>query len=340
MGIRVGQICYSTSQGLGRMAKQFFDAGITQHALLVRHGSRPSNIDWYPRGTPEVQGRRWNPSVVDQFLRKVDVVLGYETFFSWDIVAQARRRGVKTALITMYEWTPANFTHKPDLLIAPSLLDRDYYPDAVFLEVPVETKYFRLRTHARRFLHNAGNVGCDEHKGTRQVLQAVPYVRSPDFRLTVRAQDARALKSIAADCPAAANDPRVTLEYGERPYETLWDDHDVLIAPEKRNGLSLPLSEGWAAGMAVMTTDRYPMNTWLPQELLIPVERYTRTRCSAGCFEHDLAVVAPETIAAKIDEWVGRDITPFSAAGERWAAEHSFPAMKPKYQEIFESLTQ
>ena len=41
----------------------------------------------------------------------------------------------------------------------------------------------------------------------------------------------------------------------------------MFVFPEKFNGLSLPLQEARAAGMLVLATDRFPMNTWLPREM-------------------------------------------------------------------------
>jgi hypothetical protein len=58
-----------------------------------------------------------------------------------------------------------------------------------------------------------------------------------------------------------------------------------------------------------MSTDRYPFNAYLPKELLIPVRRYERKRISIN---FDAAVLDPQDIAAKIDEWAGRDISSYS----------------------------
>jgi hypothetical protein len=337
MTVKVGMVAYTSEQGLGRMAKQFYDAGLVTEVLAFRHSSRPSHMEWYPPGTRELVNRPFSGPVIDEWLKKIQVCLFFETPFDWSFITYCRRRGVKTALIPMYEWTPSTWTHKPDLLVNPSLLDQKYFPEGVFIPVPVETKHWKLRTTASRFLHNAGNVGCKEHKGTRQLLEAIRFVKNPDFRLTVRAQDDRALSSIVKQTPSA-KDPRVAISYGDVPYETLWDGHDVLVAPEKLNGLSLPLQEAFAAGMLVMTSDRFPHNTWLPTAPLIKVSRYEKARQSAGCLEFDLAIVEPEVVAATIDSWVGRDITLFNNIGKVWAEEHSWPALLPRYQKVFENL--
>lgn len=318
------------------MAKQFFDSGIVTESLLWKHPSRPSNLDWYPPGTVELNRRPFRGPLVERFVESIDVCLFYETPFDWTFLDYCRNRGVKTALVPMYEWMPERLAHKPDLMLCPSLLDLDYFPDGVFLPIPVDPGHWKLRTRADRFLHNAGNIGCQEHKGTRQLLQAIPHVQNPEFRITIRAQAGDELRGMVREC--GLSDPRVTFQYEEIPYERLWDDHDVLVAPEKLNGLSLPLQEGRAAGMVVMASDRYPANTWLPREPLIPVERYIRSRQSRGCLEFDLAVIEPRDIAAKIDEWVGRDIEEISRSGREWAEAHSWEAMEPKYLAVLEEL--
>ena len=342
--------------------KAFWDNGVVTDPVIVRHSAwqRRTHTEWYPPGTPEVPHRRtFDPAVVGPVLGRVDAMLFFETPFDWSLLPYCRDAGIKTALMPMYEWFPHTPPSWPDLMLCPSLLDLDYFKDrtetrAVFLPVPVDPSRWRMRTKAERFLHNAGNVGHREHKGTRQLLEAVRYVRSPDFRLTVRAQDTRALRDIArgtamitakqalimtrGSATVEATDPRVTFEFGERPYETLWDDHDVYVAPEKLNGLSLPLQESYAAGMMLLTTDRYPANTWAPKEGLIPVSEYRRERIAGSYLEFDEAVVRPEAIAAKIDEWVGRDLTYQSKKAHCWANDYSWDDLRPRYLEVFEDL--
>lgn len=345
--MRVGALCYASQQGLGYLMKQFFDNGLVTDPVVFRHSSpkRPTHLDWYPPGTLELVGRPFDGDHLDRVVRSVDVMLFFETPFDWSVIDYCRRRKVTTILMPMYEWTPVTWPVKPDALVCPSVLDADYFrdefPDGMcqFIPVPVETKYWKRRTTATRFLHNAGGIGHREHKGTRQLLEAIPYVKNPDFRITVRAQDVGDLTRMMGQMPdSVMGDQRLSVEPGAVPYETLWDDHDVLVAPEKFNGLSLPLQEARAAGMLVMTTDRYPTNTWLPKGPLIPADRTQRARVGGSYREFDECVVAPETIAKAMDIWYGEDISAYSDGGRRWAENHSWPALKPAYLEYFESV--
>ena len=349
--VRVGCVGYATEQGLGRLAKSFYDAGVITEMVVFRHSirNRVTNLTWYPPDTPEFSGRPFHsyyPDKMWKFLKSVDVVLFFETPFDWTFLADCYYHGVKTVLMPMYEWTPKVWPARPpDAILCPSLLDLEYFHKefgnrCVFLRVPVDSSKWELRKRADRFLHNAGNIGHREHKGTRQLLEAVPLVVDPEFRLTVRAQDVSALQSILQSVPQATKDPRLKIELGEIPYENLWKGYDVYVAPEKFNGLSLPLQEARAAGMVVMTTDRYPANNWLPMESLIAPDRYNRVNISSNYLDFDEAVVDPAAIAEKIDRWVGRDITSYSLSGKEWAEANNWSSLKEKYLDFFTKVAE
>jgi len=161
-----------------------------------------------------------------------------------------------------------------------------------------------------------------------------------DAQILVRAQDVRALNSIVRDVFKDGKIPDCfTLEIGSVEYEKLWDG-DVLVAPEKYNGLSLPLQEAYAAGMLVMTTDRYPVNTWLSKGPLIPVHETRKARVGKGYLEFEESVVRPEDIAVNIDEWYDKDITIASKMGRLWAQANSWKVLKPVYLEELERVCQ
>jgi hypothetical protein len=341
--MHVGMIAYAVKQGLGYLAKSFFDNGVVDDVLIVKHSSprRPTQPDWYPSGTPMLTRRPFREKAVDEFLERVDVVMFFETPFDWSFPNLCRTRGVKTVLIPMYEWFPKELqdTHPFDLIIAPSLLDQDYFRNSVFIPVPVETKYWKQRYKAIKFLHNAGNVGCKEHKGTRQLLEAIPLIKT-DAQVTVRAQDPSILKSIVDETYHGKLPENLILEPGEIPYDNLWDGYDVLVAPEKFNGLSLPLAEARVAGMLVMTTNRYPANTWLPNQPLIPVSYTIQSRHGRGYLEFEESIVDPEDIAKTIDEWYDKNITNYSKSGWSWGQKVSWRYLKPVYLEELQKLCQ
>lgn len=346
--MRVGTICYATEQGLGYLAKSFFDADVITDVMLFKHphGDRPTRTDWYPKGTHILYTRPFACEAVERFLDDLECVVFFETPFDWQFVKRCRERSVKTILIPMYEWYPENVPvgcHM-DAMIFPSLLDQDYfkakYPDCKFLPIPADNDFiWSQRTVAKKFLHNAGNIGSRNHKGTLELLKAIPLSKTP-FQMTIRCQDARGLKRLIASAPEVEHDARIQFFFGPIARRDLFKDHDVYVAPEKYNGLSLPLQEAFQSGLVVMTTDRYPINTWLPQTPLIPRASTQQVRVMAGHLEIEESIVEPAAIAAALDYWYDKDISGLSVQGRVWGQMHSWKIYKDRYLDELKRLCQ
>lgn len=334
--MRVGSIVYATDQGLGILAKSFYDAGVITNVCVIRHGRHTTHDDWYP-GAPQISNLRdrIQQQYIKEFCLCVDVMFFFETPFDWTLIPWCREYGVKTVLMPMFECMPQNLPYQPDQIINPSLLDQQYYPEGVFIPVPVEYPW-RQRTKAEVFVHNAGHGGLKGRNGTRELLQSMTHVKSP-IRLIVRIQS-DIMKRSDPLYTQSMLDNRIDWREGTIPYQMLWDEHDVLVFPEKFNGLSLPLQEARAAGMLVMCGNRFPMNTWLPTDPLIRVDGYVKNRIGPPYNEFDEAVYDPKKIASKIDEWFGVDITEYSETSRVWADRMSWSVLKPKYMELLERL--
>ena len=359
--LRVGSPVYATSQGLGYLAKSFFDAGIITNPLVVRHSSRTNHLEWY-NSVPHSFCDPSNPGLLRRQLqalcRRIDVLLVFETPFDWSIIPYCKGIGVKTVITPMYECTPKDqlnhpYTHpqQPDLILNPSDLDQQYFPQGIRCHIPVESDVingYRERTTLTTFVHNAGHGGLKGRNGTAEVLRAWNYVRSP-ARLIIRSQ--KALPGVPSSrtevfCPGGprgtAADPRhgQTIEYkiGSVSRHELYAEGDCLLFPEKFNGLSLPLQEAYASGMLVMATNRFPNSNWLPDEPLIPVKEYVQEQVSGRCYSFKSAVIDPEVLASHIDRWYGRDITAYSKAGLEFARNHSWDTLRPWYLKILTDL--
>ena len=130
---KIGCISYATDQGLGILMKDFYDAGVVTDPLIVRHSSRTTHTEWYPDDTPVVNARTLtvesslNP--VDNFLKRIDTLLVFETPFDWRIIAKCRRYNVRTVLVPMYECMPTTLPEVPDVIACPSTLDLKYYKE-------------------------------------------------------------------------------------------------------------------------------------------------------------------------------------------------------------------
>lgn len=301
-----GSIVLATEQGLGYLAKDFYDNGIINKVSIHKHGSRTNHYEWYP-----------DHCSTDELLETCDTLIFFETPFDWSIIPKARERGIKTILMVMYECTRNPLPYYPDEIWSPSLLDQEYYPESKLVQVPVSVKH-SIRRKACTFVHNAGNGGLGGRNGTKELLEAIKHVKSP-IKLIVRSQVP--IKQV--------DDHRIEYQIGH--FDDIWSDGDVFIFPEKFNGLSLPLQEAFASGMAVMAGDRFPINTWLPKEILIPVSGYHKERIAV---EFDCAEFDPIEIAKTIDEWYGRDITHLSLLGKEFGEQNSWKHLKETYKKL------
>lgn len=341
--MRVGHVGYATSQGIGHLSKSFYDAGIITDMMIYKHPHgeerAPTHREWYPPETHFITTKAIYGEKVERFLDDVDVMLFIETPFDWAFANRCRERGVKTAVVVMYEWFLERPSHAFDLFLNPSLLDQEYFPQGVHIPIPVED---HLTWHARhsavRFLHNAGHIGSRNHKGTLELMQAMKFVKS-EIELTIRCQDKRGMQRLLESAPNCKTDPRVVIVDWEVPREKLFDPaFDVYIAPEKYNGLSLPLQEAFASGMMVMTSNRFPHNQWLPEEPLIPVSGIRKAQTMRGHLEFEESIISPEDIAASIDRWYMQSITNYSLAGLQYLNHHSWATLKHRYIEALESI--
>jgi hypothetical protein len=317
---RVGSIVLATDQGLGVLARSFYTAGVVTDILVVRHSSRPTNESWYP-GAKIISAS--DRQAMREFVRQLDVFLAFELPWDWSLFPFCREQGVRSALMPMVECMPKVLPSQPDLFLCPSLLDLQYYPErSVFIPVPVSVPW-RLRERAEVFVHNAGHGGLKGRNGTAELIEAWKLVKSP-ARLILRSQD---------PLPWKFSDHRIDLRVGTVSHEELWTEGDAFVFCDRFDGLSLPLQEARASGMLVISGDRFPSNTWLPREPLVPVARYTRSCVSPRCLEFDEAHFDPETIAATIDAWYGRDFSEYSQSGRAWAEENSWDRLKGRYIE-------
>jgi hypothetical protein len=316
MAAKVGMICLATDQGLGYLARDFYKNGLIDYVYIHEHSSRPNHRNWYPRESVV--------SSTEELIDKCDTIFAIETFFDWKVVPQAREKGKKTVLMVMYECSTLPYV--PDLILSPSLLDHDYYPDSTLVTVPVSATP-RLRSRAEVFVHNAGNGGLGGRNGTRELLEAMQYVKSP-IKLIVRSQIP--LTNLPPKLvQSVEEDDRIEVRIGT--FDDIWSEGDVFIFPEKFNGLSLPLQEAYAHGMLVMASDRHPMNKWLPKEPLIPVESYRKEKIAVPI---EVAELSPVAIANQIDKFYNNDVSSLSKLGIAWGQQNSWQNLKGRYEEL------
>ncbi len=330
--MRVGSVGYATKQGLGILLKDFYDNNIITDVLTVEHWRHP-NFLWYGRTSPRTSLTNFDTTLLRTFVNDMDVMFFFETPFDLSILAYCRQVGVKTILMPMYECTPPNLSQQIDLILNPSPLDQQHYPEGVPVSVPIPSAIsWEERVTAEVFVHNAGNLGIEGRNGTKELLEAIPKVKSP-AKFIIRSQ--ASLQDIVSTnlMRGLLKDERVTIIRDTIPYEELYKEGDVFVFPEKFNGLSLPLQEAKASGMLVMAADRFPINTWNDKEHLIPIVCETKRINKLGN-EILESTISPQEIATTIDNWFGRDIRAYSRQGKIYKCANSWTELKPEYMNL------
>ena len=327
----VGAVIYSTKSGLGILAKQLYDAGIIDKVFIAENKKFEAHIEWYK--LEDICVSR------SQLIKEIDTLLIIEAPmpnpFDWGIATTAKYLGKRVVLMPMYESTPRLSLNLMDHIICPSLLDLEYYRkfNSSFIQVPSQNEVvWGLREHARIFVHNVGHGGIFSRNGTAEIIRALPMIKATDIKIVIRIQpdaDEDLIK-----LTEEIKDPRVEVVTRHVPFDELWGYGDVFLFPEKFNGLSLPLQEAHAAGMLVMAGDRFPINTWLPKPPLIKVSGDYLIDIPWIGINIKSAVIKPEDIAKKVDNWAGQNIEELSLAGKKWARENSADKLKGEYDKV------
>lgn len=330
--MKIGTVAYSISRGLGHLAHDFYLNKVITDVCVMRHRSIPMQ-DWYP-GAVTVSGLTpADRRTMRDFCRSMDAMIWFENPHDWDLIPYCRSAGVRTYVCVMHECHPKSRhygLYTPTRYLCPSALDVKYFPtQSTQVQLPVEYPW-KLRERACHFVHNGGYLGIRGREGTTILIEAMQYVKSP-IRLTIRVQE----NVDEEHQRMMARDNRIEYINRQVEYHELYGEGDVCVGAQRWNGCSLPLQEAFASGMMVMNTDRFPMNTWLPRAPLVTPDSVIPNSCISGAYlNFDESVVSPRTLAAKIDDFYGRDITGYSLLGKRWAEQNSWSALKESWLEV------
>lgn len=330
--MRIGMIVRAGNTGLGTLSWEYARHLEPTKTLIVTNGVEQTFPERYSQYNPRHAARPFTLTQEDMewITDDVDVVISFETFYEWRVIAVARKKNVKTVFLTMAELFPEKVPIMPSLFICPSPLDMDIVPDPkVFLPVPlaIDRLLFKERTQAKVFVHSGSHGGMNDRKGTGLLLNAMKYVKS-DIQLKIYSWQ-----------PFDTDDLRITINaVNFKNYWQLWREGDVLVYPQGANGICLPIVEAMACGLGVITTDQYPFNEYMPAELLFKPSGFQKMRFGSNLREVDDPLMDPEVLAAKIDEIANTDITKVSREGRLYAEKNSWEVLLPKYKEVLENL--
>lgn len=320
---RIAFIARGDNSGLGSCSWELFRHLKPERVLIVQNGVFPIFPERY-EGARVLGGEEsMTTEVQDWLMDGMDVVISIETFYSNDLCERARKKGVKTALVTMCEMVDLAHVQKPDLNICPSKLDMDLMGEPkVYIPWPVATDrlVWKKRETANTFVHIGSHGGMKGRKGTGLLVEATRYMKS-DAKIIIYSWQG-----------FYTTDKRIETRFIQfKNYWQCWKEGDVLVYPQNGNGICLPTVEAFASGLGVITTDIYPFD-FFPQPLLIKPTSIETKAVQDGLQPIPMATIDPREIARLIDTWHGKDIGEFSLAGKAWAEENSWEKLLPSYE--------
>jgi len=304
----------SDNKGLGNMTWEFC-RHINPEKIMLINNRFTRNLDRFP-GATLIKTKSPSDKDLLKFLEGIDIVLTFETPYNRDLFIIAKKMGVKSVMIPMFELLNDKWI-KPDLFICPSKLDYDVANgNKIFLPWPVNDKVLKRRRpkKAETFLFNTGRGGMLKRNSLDEMHNVIKMCKGVKFVVN--------------------NQKHFDIEN----YWDLWKEGDVFVFPHKFAGLSLPIQEAMATGLPVITTDFYPFNEIIPKELLIKPYDVTKEVIAR---EIDLHYVSVQAIADKIKEvasWSPERIGELSDKAYEYSQNITWEKLLPKYLEILNKL--
>jgi glycosyltransferase involved in cell wall biosynthesis len=306
--MKLGLIVRGDDTGLGNQTRNLTYMLKPDRILYIN--SKPFNgneqhFDWYENYTGIQSIGFPDNQTIRRFIDGLTHIVTAETFYSYELIRLANRRGIKTFNQVNYEFCDhlRQQLPMPYLWLMPSYWKIEemtakfenvkYLPPPIFtndFKRARETNFERDTTY-RRFVHIVGKPAEHDRNGTEDVLRALEFCKS-DFELVIRSQ---------YPLPYQINDKRVTFDIGNKSSADLYqlyEDYDLLIMPRRYGGLCLPMNEALCSALPVLMTDVSPNNRVLPEAWLVQakVQKQFMTRTMIDCYMTDL-----KDLARKID---------------------------------------
>ena len=247
---RIGLVGYNCRTGLGELNRQIARYADIDHWLIKPHPNHPS------MPTPdEVESMTCPTGVkIDEFLKKVDVVLFCETPYYRHLAEKCKATGKRTVCVMMHEWMPPNARGWPEIVsqfICPNHYSyRQFHSrvPCIQFDWPVDTDKFKFmqRKVASKLLYLHGHGGVNDRKGG-QVIETALHLY-PEMPLIIRSQTPKRWACFP-NCQV----------FGESHENTsLYDEGDVLLCPHRVDGLGMEVLEASACGLPSIVTSGHP----------------------------------------------------------------------------------
>ncbi|NDY96285.1 glycosyltransferase [Wenzhouxiangella limi] len=292
--MRVGLVGWGIASGVGSMNYDIVRlAPWVTHWLVPKHPNSENHEPYLQAcGDSEVIKCELAGSEAEYkyFLDSIDVLLYVEhpcLRGSYNIVLEAKKRGVFVIGVPMWEWWPESkdWALATDMLWAVTDFTYRYLSslsDVLFAHgfhhcwrnkvvqgqwgVNLDEFPFVPRKFAKRFVFINGNGGYKLRKASDVIFDAFSLPGAPP--LTVYTQQTERL---AENVPRSAN--LILGNFDER--KDVYADGDVFIFCSYWEGLGLGLYEAQCSGALVVTTDHAPMNE-CGTDFVVPVEKFAQ----------------------------------------------------------------
>jgi glycosyltransferase involved in cell wall biosynthesis len=324
--MRVGVVGWASRTGNGQINRDLWDIGFAQAWLVPEHPLLGIEEHLCP---PEAMRCRveGDDEIYRTFLDSIDALVFIERpyLMHFDLVGEARKRGVLTCCVPMMEWLPyEQWAVDVDVMWAPtqySLGDLSAFAVEVRAKggkcrweadgriggrwgVRVDQFPYRQRGTVERFLFCNGHGGALGRKGALCVAAASRL--APEIPILFRTQR-------DMDLPVMSRS--VELLYDNAPEKwNIYDRGDVLLAPSRFEGLGHQHYEAQACGLPVITTNAPPMDECRP------IASLPATRSEASLCGRPFAVwdAVPETLAQVMHAFHGTDVSRNSRDGREF----------------------
>ncbi len=307
------------------------------------HCNKNIDLSRYP-GALVHDGLTPPPPIIEEFLEGIDLVFTAETFYTYDLLHRATHRGIKTILQYNYEFLDylrEPHLPRPTLLAAPSLWNyfAVHLNNKMHLPVPIATDRFTPNPDPPDtpsvFLHPVGRPAVHDRNGTRDLIAALPHIRTP---MTIRFACQRT-DTVPGLLKGVVVPRHITVEV-VGPADNYWDNYagvDAVILPRRYGGLCLPANEAIGAHIPVLMPNIDPNHRWLPQDWLCPATVTGGFEARAHISVHS---VNPYELSALIDRFA-TDPDLYGRArshAAKLADELSWDSLAPTYQRIFSKV--
>jgi hypothetical protein len=249
-----------SDRGLGVLTRLMHEHLVPDKTLVIRIDHEYAQeieafpgatvIDWAGGDLPEAEVRAW--------LDGLDSVVSAETFYDWNVINWARDMRVRTILYVMPELLKRELGNElpmPDQFWYPSSWRLSECPAGDLLPVPLEARRFvdfPDPTGPVKFIHVAGKPALGDRNGTQIVSEAVRRVRTP-IQFTTYGQSLPRPQRLP-HWHAWLNGPANKWE--------MYEQGHVFVLPRRYGGLSLPVTEALACGLAVVMPNISPNEDW------------------------------------------------------------------------------